>query len=72
MATEQTERVVRNIPVSDELHATIKSYANEHGMTISGLTTRALIEYLDKRVKNFCPKSCTVHDCESRETSLNA
>lgn len=63
MAAEQTERVVRNIPVSDELHATVKSYATEHGMTISGLTTRALIEYLDKREKKICPQSCTVHDC---------
>lgn len=59
---EQTERVVKNIPVSEDLHSKAKNYASEHGMTMSGLTTRAIIEYLDKRVKNFCPKSCTVHD----------
>lgn len=62
MAAEQTERVVKNIPISEDLHSKAKNYASEHGMTMSGLATRAIIEYLDKRVKNFCPQSCMVHD----------
>ena len=62
MSDTSSDRIVKNIPIAEELHFKVKKYAAENGMTVTGLATRAIIEYLDRRVKNFYQNSCTVHD----------
>lgn len=50
MQKSESERVVKVVPIPEDIYDKISEHADKEGLSVMGVTSRALLDYIDKHV----------------------